>query len=97
MTDAITSAAQMERLICLTEELAEAMQATTKAMRFGMDDHHPHSTQTNRDNLEQELGDLGAIIILMVLKGDLSHGNISERSEWKERDLKRWLRYQDQP
>ena len=52
-------------LVCLMEELAEAQQACAKALRFGLDDHHPQTQLSNEDSLWNEINDVYAILDLL--------------------------------
>ncbi len=51
-------------LTCLIEEAAEVQQAASKSLRFGLDDNHPDSDRTNRQDLADELTGLLAVIDL---------------------------------
>jgi NTP pyrophosphatase (non-canonical NTP hydrolase) len=58
-----------KNLIILMEECAEVIQVCSKIMRFGIDDTNPQLQITNRKHLEVELGDVQAMIgILMQQK-----------------------------
>ena len=56
-----------EHLItCLIEECAEIQKAAAKALRFGLDDHHPDEPNfTNADSIAHEYIDLLAIIEML--------------------------------
>jgi NTP pyrophosphatase (non-canonical NTP hydrolase) len=45
-------------LIKLIEECSEIIHALCKANRFGLDDHHPETGITNRDQINSEIDDL---------------------------------------
>jgi NTP pyrophosphatase (non-canonical NTP hydrolase) len=45
-------------LICLAEEAAEVSHAVAKALRFGLDTQWETRGKTNREAIEEELGDL---------------------------------------
>lgn len=55
-----------ERLAILIEECAEVQQASTKILRFGRESINPYSEISNAERLEQELGDLLAMIFLTI-------------------------------
>ena len=46
----------------LQEEAAEVIQAVSKIRRFGPNNHHPERTQTNLQELDNEVEDLLAIV-----------------------------------
>ena len=48
-----------ETLTILSEECAEVVQANSKLIRFGVDN------EENKDHLEQELGDIMAMICIL--------------------------------
>ena len=53
-------------LTCLMEECAEIQKAAAKALRFGLDDHHPDTPGvTNADEIAREYIDLLAIIEML--------------------------------
>jgi NTP pyrophosphatase (non-canonical NTP hydrolase) len=57
----------METLRILQEECAEVIQAISKVFRFGLQATHPDTpNQTNLYRLQEELGDLLAMIELLV-------------------------------
>lgn len=55
-----------EILLILQEECAEVTQAISKCFRFGPDQMKPGKEHTNVDMLQEELGDLLAMIELLV-------------------------------
>ena len=48
---------EKEVMDILQEECAEVIQAVSKISRFGLDNLKPGKPKTNRDHLEEELGD----------------------------------------
>ena len=79
-----------EILNILTEECAEVIQAISKVQRFGIDNTNPFSTETNREHLEQEIGDLLTMIDLLYVKGMISNENVLEAQKRKIEKLKIW-------
>ena len=57
-----------EILLILQEECAEVTQAISKCFRFGPDQIKPGESKTNIQHLEEELGDLLAMIDLLIKK-----------------------------
>lgn len=47
-----------EDLVLVIEECAEVIQAATKILRFGEDDHHPSDSARNSEVLVKEIGQL---------------------------------------
>lgn len=58
-----------EALYILAEECAEVIQAISKINRFGCDNVNPSTNKTNLKHLENEIGDLMAMI--EILRDDL--------------------------
>ena len=80
----------------LQEECAEVIQATSKVFRFGLFDSHPDTpSKTNTHHLEEELGDVLAMIDLLSMHGvvDLNHllvykhAKIEKLRTWSEIDV----------
>ena len=64
------NAIDSEILLITQEECAEVTQAISKVFRFGMDDEY--KGQTNREHLEEEIGDLMCMIDLLIENGVIS-------------------------
>ena len=56
-----------ELLLILQEECAEVTQAVSKCMRFGPDQMKPGKNRTNINMLEEEIGDLFAMVELLII------------------------------
>jgi len=74
----------------LSEECAEVIQAVSKINRFGMDNYKPGKPKTNREHLEEELGDLMAMIDILQEMDVVSYANIERAAEAKHEKLKQW-------
>ncbi len=85
-----------EILNILTEECAEVIQAISKTQRFGMDNTNPFSTETNREHLEQEIGDLLTMIDLLFVKGIINEENVLKAQQRKIEKLKLWSKVYEQ-
>lgn len=92
--------AQRERLTMLIEECSEVQKECTKILRHGYDNYHPDEPHiTNKYNLEKELSDLLAILMIMISKDDLDVLSadfelyVDELENIWEKKLK-WTRYQ---
>jgi hypothetical protein len=56
-------------LTVLAEEAAEVAKEAIKAARFGIDDAHPRTGETNRQRLTAEFNDL--VAVMEMVKSDL--------------------------
>ena len=79
-----------EAMNILSEECAEVIQAVSKINRFGMDNYKPGKPKTNRQHLEEELGDLMAMIDILQEMDVVSYTNIEKAAEAKHEKLKKW-------
>lgn len=79
-----------EILSILQEECAEVVQAVSKVFRFGFDAKHPNEIRNNRQRLEEELGDVQAMISLLVEKNIVSEQNIKAAEQQKFAKLEQW-------
>ena len=79
-----------ELLLITQEECAEVTQAISKCFRFGMDQIKPGKSKTNREHLEEELGDLVAMIKLLSEFNIVKLDNIETASFNKIEKLKQW-------
>ena len=79
-----------EILLILQEECAEVTQAVSKCFRFGIDNVKPGKPLTNRHHLENELGDLLAMVDLLEQFGEIDRHNIEKAKHGKFEKLKQW-------
>ena len=80
-----------ETLIILQEELIESAQVISKIFRFGPDQIVPGTDYTNLHRLEEELGDVEAMIELLTdLKVGINQQGIIEAKKRKFEKLKQW-------
>jgi NTP pyrophosphatase (non-canonical NTP hydrolase) len=86
--------AEAERLAILAEECGEIVQIVMKALRHGLDFHHPDTGETNRLAIAREIGDLNAIVWRLVSAGDLDSGIMADSAESKNAKLPRWTHHQ---
>lgn len=80
-----------EILLILQEECAEVTQAVSKCFRFGPDQMKPNKPMTNIQMLQEELGDLLAMVELLVDNnvGVTNEGlEIAKKNKFKK--LKKW-------
>ena len=74
----------------LQEECAEVIQAVSKISRFGLDNLKPGKPKTNRQHLEEELGDLLAMITILLDKGIVDSVQLEQAEAAKIEKLKQW-------
>lgn len=79
-----------EILIITQEECAEVIRAASKIFRFGMDETQAGKSYTNREHLEEELGDLQCMINLMVGRGIVRKEKLEEAEVKKHEKLQQW-------
>ncbi len=72
------------------EECAEVIQAISKIRRFGIDNAKPGKDQTNREHLEEELGDVLAMVDILMINDVVKWGNLHKAKRAKIEKLKTW-------
>ena len=78
-----------EALVILQEECAEVIQAVSKCYRFGLYNQHK-SGATQRANLELEVGDMLALVDILVDQGVIDLNNLQTAKLNKVEKLKKW-------
>lgn len=78
-----------EALGILQEEAAEVIQAASKAMRFGLDNWYKDGG-TQQENLTQEIGDLLALVDILIDQGVVSAHDLDNAKLRKVEKLKVW-------
>ena len=81
---------ERELLLITQEECAEVTQAISKCFRFGMDQIKPGQSQSNREHLEEELGDLLAMLNLLYDFDIVDMKNVEVAHANKIHKLKQW-------
>lgn len=79
---------QREILLIAQEECAEVTQAISKVFRFGVADEY--LGQTNKQRLEEEVGDLMCMLELMQQHGIIDPSKVVEANVRKRLKLKEW-------
>lgn len=82
-----------EALMILQEECAEVTQAISKIFRFGLDTQYPEGAPTNKEKLEEEVGDLLAMVDILIQSGALSDSHINQARSAKKSKLKIWSKH----
>ena len=81
---------EKEAMDIIQEECGEVIVAISKISRFGLDNLKPGKPKTNREHLEEELGDLYAMIEILQELDVVSWTNIEKAAEAKREKLKQW-------
>jgi len=80
---------QVKEVFCIAqEECAEVTQAISKIFRFGIDSEYKGTS--NKDRLEEEVGDLLCMIDIMIEKCIISDSNVNAARKDKREKLKTW-------
>ena len=74
----------------LQEECAEVIQAVSKISRFGIYNFKPGKAKTNREHLEEELGDMIAMICILEKMGVVNQDALELATKAKIQKLKKW-------
>ena len=77
-----------ETLDILQEECAEVIQAVSKIRRFGIEGKHPNHDYNNREHLEEEVGDMLAMIDILVEQGVVERQTLENFAIQKKHKLK---------
>lgn len=77
-----------ETLLICQEECAEVTQAISKVLRFGLDSSW--QDRTNQERLEEEIGDLVAMIEILQEQGIVDSEFIRRASSAKRHKLQKW-------
>lgn len=78
-------------ITCLSEECSEVAKACSKALRFGLDTHHPRDHKTsNKTHLIYELNDLMSVVEMLVERGIIPEKweSYTQRTEKAEKVLR---------
>ena len=74
----------------LQEECAEVIQAVSKINRFGIDNAKPGTEYSNREHFEEELGDVLAMIDILLINNVVSWAHLHKAKRAKIEKLKKW-------
>lgn len=77
-----------ETLMILQEECAEVTQAVSKVFRFGFDSEH--QGKTNKEMLEEEIGDLLCMIDILIEQCVINDEEVNIARKNKRQKLKKW-------
>jgi NTP pyrophosphatase (non-canonical NTP hydrolase) len=79
------------------EECAEVIQAISKVKRFGLYQVHPDTGVSNKEQLEEELGQLQHMITAVMYQLNLNFSNVIDNRSKKQKALIKWKVYEDNP
>lgn len=79
-----------EALGILQEECAEVIVEVSKCRRFGINDIHHRTQMSHRDMLEREVGDVMALVEILVNQGVLTEQGLIDAIEAKKQKLQEW-------
>lgn len=85
----------MEALGILQEECAETVVVASKIRRFGIDTEYQRGLGTKRDNLTQELGDILAMIAVLVKQEVVTQEELHIAAKLKIEKLKKYSTLQN--
>jgi NTP pyrophosphatase (non-canonical NTP hydrolase) len=77
-----------EMMLICQEECAEVTQAISKVFRFGIDGEH--NGATNRERLEEEVGDLLCMIEMMIEAEIIDGNSVAQAGVKKKEKLAKW-------
>lgn len=79
-----------EALGILQEECAEVIQDVSKCRRFGIDNVYLNGTGTQRENLVKEVGDVLAMVDILIEQGLFNQSELDVAKSNKKIKLKQW-------
>ena len=85
-----------EALGILQEECAEVIVEVSKCRRFGLDSKHYKTGLSHVDMLELEIGDVLAMIDILIEQGIVSTACIENARLVKKEKLKKWSKIYEQ-
>lgn len=84
---------EREIMLIAQEECAEVTQAISKVFRFGF--ASVHQGRTNKDRLEEEIGDLMCMFQMMDERQLIDWTRVSVAAQMKREKLKTWSNIDD--
>ena len=81
---------EREVMNILSEECAEVIQAVSKCHRFGLTNYKPGKPKTNCEHLEEEIGDLLAMVDILLDIGVVNQVSLDVAKKAKIEKLKQW-------
>jgi len=84
-----------ETLDILQEECAEVIVEISKCRRFGLDSYHYQTGVKHSDMLEMEIGDVLAIIDILLEQKLINQDKLDAAKQTKKSKLKQWSKIYD--
>jgi len=84
-----------EALGILQEECAEVIVEVSKIRRFGLDELSHHTGISHKRTLEMEVGDMLALVDILIEQGVLHHDGLAVAKQSKIDKLKKWSKIYD--
>jgi NTP pyrophosphatase (non-canonical NTP hydrolase) len=81
---------EKEIMLIAQEECAEVVQAISKCFRFGFSEKHPNEEMTNKQRLEEEVGDLLCMIQLMMDNRIVDKLSVDFAIDAKSEKIRKW-------
>jgi NTP pyrophosphatase (non-canonical NTP hydrolase) len=85
-----------EALGILQEECAEVVVEVSKCRRFGLNSIHYKTNIMHRSMLEAEIGDVVAMIDILVEQGIVDKENVAQAVKSKKEKLQKWSKIYEQ-
>lgn len=82
------NSSEREIMLIAQEECAEVTQAISKVFRFGVDGEH--NGETNKQRLQEEVGDLLCMIEMMIERGIIDGNAVAQAGIKKKEKLAKW-------
>lgn len=79
-----------EALDILQEECAEVIVEISKCRRFGFHNKHFHTGIKHQQMLQQEIGDVFALVDILLEEGLITQSTLDECKQQKKQKLKQW-------
>jgi NTP pyrophosphatase (non-canonical NTP hydrolase) len=79
-----------ETMDILQEECAEVIVEVSKIRRFGLDEVSWHTNVSHRSTLEMEIGDMLALVDILLEKDVIKQENLDIAKQNKIEKLKKW-------
>jgi NTP pyrophosphatase (non-canonical NTP hydrolase) len=89
--------AEAERLYFVAEECGEVVHVIMKVLRHGYEDGPPGGSETNREALAREAGDLRCVLNLLMRHDDIDGESVSQAETEKLQRLHKWSHHQAAP
>ena len=79
-----------EAMDILQEECGEVIVEVSKCRRFGLFSNHYKTGLLHATMLENEIGDVLAMVDILAEQGIISHDNLNKAKQAKKEKLKQW-------